>query len=316
MDFVHDFWNQWLLLAFSLPISYAITNLIFVYFSKYIYSDKNDEYTCTVIGGIFQIIPWVLVPLGIINFHMPNNTVCLLALLGGALFILSSLFYIKAIFIVPDTSLLQLLWNLCIPLVPFLSFFLTDEVLSMKHYMGIFITLIGSVLLSFDHHLRMTGNLKQLLLLMLAANLCLSLSMIAQGQAYRLFPDFWSIYLMFSLGCFIATLPMTVLTGTKRVIGLTRKYYFQFILLELIALFGMIGGQRAISLTPSVSFVILIESLVPVFIALFSFFVFLFFSYFWKERQDIAALYQIQFSKLGLKLVSLLFMLTGIYLIS
>jgi hypothetical protein len=104
---------------------------------------------------------------------------------------------------------------------------------------------------------------------MVCAIIFFSLSMIAQERIYES-TGFWNGYLIFSLGvgsgglAFLIT--RTIQRKTGHLLKLNRDFAGWFLGAELLGIFGTACSQRAISLTPAISFVAVIESLMPAFI--------------------------------------------------
>lgn len=311
-----DIWNNWLLIAFITPFLWALVNIIDVYFVDSVY---EDEYDGAMISGAFQIVPWLLVPIGIIPFSFPGTHAASLAVLGGIFFLLAFFFYFRALFSRNDVALIQVLWNLSVPLVPFLAWIFLGERLDVVHYTGIVIAFGGAMLLSFDPKIRSYGFVS-MTGVMMAAVFFLSLSMVIEEWAYTVAGDFWSVFLLFSLGATITGIGLSFLDkkgGLERfrhIGGLSRKYFLVFLSAETLALLGTLTSQRAIDLSPSVSFVAVIESLVPAFVIAVSFLLSI--VLFAKNRTLAGKLYRDQLVGLRMKVVSIALIAYGIYLIA
>lgn len=306
-------WNNWLLLAFIAPLFWAAVNIIDLYFVKEAY---RDEYEGAIITGFFQIIPLAVILL--LGFPMPDNKIILLAVFGGLLFFFAMFFYFKALFNVDDLALLQVLWNLVAICVPCLAFFLLGEKLTAIQYTGVFVTFGGAALLTFDKRLR-RANFSKITLIMLCAIFFLSLSMVIQGKVYSK-TIFWTGLSFFSLGNVLGSFCLLIMErkkGIGHILHLNKKYFGWFLMTELITLSGVICSQRTIDLSPSVSFVAVIESSQPVFILLLSAFSLMFFTLFsLRKRALIKQIYEQQLVSIGSKLIAVTIMGLGIYLIN
>lgn len=311
-----DIWNNWLLIAFVAPFLWALVNIIDVYFVESVY---EDEYDGAMISGIFQIAPWLLVPFGMISFTLPATEAGLLAFFGGSLFLFSFFFYFRALFSKNDVALIQVLWSLSVPLVPFLAWLFIGERLALLQYMGIVIAFIGAICLSLDPKIRSNGFAATARIMVLAIFL-LSLSMVIEARAYTLAGDFWSIFLLFSLGAAITGTGLSFFDKKgytdrlQHIAGLSRKYFLVFFLAETLALLGTLTSQRAIDLSPAVSFVAVIESLVPAFVLGISFLLSV--MLFEKNRKLARRLYRDQLVGIRMKMVSIAIIAFGIYLIA
>lgn len=264
--------ETWLLIACIAPALWAVSNLIDVYFVESVYT---DEYDGAIISGLFQIVPWVVVALGFWEFQLPSEGVWLM-FVSGVLFLWSLFFYFRALFSKNDVALAQLLWNLTAPTTLFLAWAFYDETLTVNQYIGFTLVLVGAFCLGLKTTFR-RGDLLALAKPMSAAIVFLAVSMLLADKGYEGNPGaFFDNYLVFALGNFAAALSlfgMKFREGKRRfqhVASLSLKYFLVFFVAELIALFGYIFSQRAIDLAPSAALVAAVESLIPVFIIIFS----------------------------------------------
>ena len=306
-------WHNWFLIAFIAPFLWALVNIIDVYFAKEVY---QDEYDGAIVSGFFQVIPWLLVPF--IGLAIPGINIVMLAILGGLFFCAAMFFYFKAIFTTGDVSLLQIFWNLTALVVPVITFFVLSERLSNFQYAGILTTFAGATLLSFHRGIR-ENNFKRFLVLMSGAILFLSFSMVTADIVYSR-TDFFSGFLFFALGYFIGSLFILNINkkkSTKYLYRLCKEYFVWFFVIEAINLAAIIFSQRAISISPSVSFVAVIESFIPAFILLLSLSMLVILSILpFKKQKVIKLIYQDQIAGSTHKIAAILIMAYGIYLIS
>lgn len=309
--------ESWILIAFIAPFLWALVAVIDTYFVHGVYS---DEYDGTVVSGLFQVFPWILVLMGVIQFTFPGNEIAFLALFAGGFFITSFFCYFWALFVSNDTALMQTIWSLSIPAVPFFSWIILGEILLPMHYVGIGIALFGVLLFHFDAKVRKIGFLK-IVLPMSAAVVFLSLSMVIGKKAYEFSdqPDFWSIYLLFSTGAVITSFLILLigrgrqsLVKLRHIGSISKRYLVPFFLSEGLSLIATIASQKAISLAPSVSYVVVIESLVPVFIMLISLAIFSITMNIGKFNSDI---YKEQFRGASMKILATIFIAIGIYIV-
>ncbi|MFZ2187896.1 MAG: EamA family transporter [Candidatus Moraniibacteriota bacterium] len=313
-----EIWNHWLLIAFIAPFLWALVSLLDVYFVEEAYEDAFDG---ALISGVFQLAPWLLVFFGVVSFVYPGHAAAVVAWFGGTLFLFSFFFYFKALFATNDVAITQVIWNLTILLVPFFSWLILRERLDLIHYVAVGIAFAGAMLLSLDKTLSTKEGFSRTVLMMLCAVIMLSLSMVAEGKAYRLTgDDFWSVFLLFSTGAASAA-GLLFFLDTKKAIDRLRhigklgsQYLPIFILAESLSVIGTLTSQRAIDLSPSVSFVAVIESLVPVFVMLVS--LLLVGIFYWTRKKTMQMLYQDQLSGLGIKVGASIIIGWSIYMIS
>lgn len=297
---------------------WALVNLIDIYFVNGIY---ENEYDGTIISGIFQLAPWILVPW--LGFNLPENRLTVIAIAGGFLYSVSTFFYFKALFMTRDAAATELLWNLCIPVVPFLAFIFTAEKLSVTHYAGIAVSFMGASILSLDKKIRAKQS-SGILLIMIGAVLLLSLSMIMEEAVYRK-TNFWTGFLLFSFGAFTGGIffsALRVITGCgvskKNIFKLGREYFWIFLLAELLAVSGVVFLQRALALSPSASFVAVIGAFQPVFILVCSVLIVQTYGI-WRKRgnhQMIRRIYSEQLTGAHVKFLAVFIMSIGVYLVS
>lgn len=308
------FWDNWFLLALCAPALWALVNIIDVYFVEDIYERPLDG---IILSGLFQIVPWVAVPLGILEFYMLPVASMLLFLLGGFLYMAAFYFYFKALFQKNDAPLVQVLWTLSLPLVPIFSWIVFGEQLLLIQYAGIFITFLGGFFLSLDSTIR-SDRFWLVAKIMILANVSLAASMVIQSYAYEVVGEngFWSGYLLFSLGAFLVAPLVWIMSDRHlRVFRLARRYWLIFLLSEGLATLGFLASQRALSLSISPSFVAVLETLIPAFVMVFSILTAFFLRIFHFRSLKIQALYQEQFRGILVKSISIGIIAFGIYLL-
>lgn len=316
---------SWYLLAFIAPVLWAAVTLLDTYFVNGVYAEPTDG---AVISGLFQSLPWLLVPLNLIQFNYPGISSAGWAIVAGSLFLLSYLAYFKALFLANDGALMQILWNLSVLIVPLLAWLLIHETLLLSHYAGILLAFVGLACFSFDSHAN-TGKFRKIAWIMMLAVVALGASMVASKHAHQqavsVLPAggdvFWGTFLLFCAGASITALLLIIVRGPlharatwSRVVHLSRRYFLVFIFAEVISLLGTLTSQRAISLAPSVSFVAVIESLTPIFVMGASLLLATWLNF--TGRIDLATVYRVQYSNPARKTIALAMIVGGIYFIS
>lgn len=317
MDFFEYAWGHWLFVAFLAPFFWALVNIIDVYFVSSVYEDEWDG---IFINSIFQALPWLLPILGIVSFNYPGVTTSGIAFLAGSCLVLSYFFYFRTLFISNDVVVVQALWNLSVPLVPFLAWFLVDEKLTFVHYAGIFLAFIGTMLFSF-HKETKEKQFARVFKVMIGAIVFFSLSMVLQTEVYQSIEnDFWTGFLLFSAGAAVTGILLIFIDSkplknrTVHIFQMSRSFFLIFVLAETLNLLGVLASQRAIDLSPAVSFVAVIGSLTPVFVLLLSLLlipVFLVLS-----KDQARKIYQDQLVAFKTKILACCIIAVGIYLIS
>jgi drug/metabolite transporter (DMT)-like permease len=285
-----------------------------LYFVEEIY---ENEYDGTVVTGLAQIIPWLTVPF--IGLVVPDSKTITMAMLGGFFLVTSYFFYFKALFATGDATLIQIIWNTVGISVPVLAFLFLQERLSVVQYFGIAVTFLGAMYISFDNKLQ-GKNIKKTVLIMLGAILFLSLSMIFTRDVYSR-TSFHGGIMFFSLGSILAGIFFYLLRikkhGTGNLVNIGKKYYSWFLLAEGLTLMGVITSQRAIDISPAVSFVAVIESIQPAFIILSSAVIFSLLSLLsYKKKDVVKKIYADQLVGINSKIFAIVIMAIGIYMIN
>ena len=156
----------------------------------------------------------------------------------------------------------------------------------------------------------------------MGAVLFLSLSMIVSEKAYNLLgakygdQGFWMGFFFFSLGSFTAGLLFSIYSK-RNPLPLIKKYYKIFLLGEGIYFFGNLFSQRALDIAPSVSYVAVVETFVPVFILAYSLLILFFFSYILRRKNEtIKRIYSEQIGGIWVKVLATIIMAIGVYIIS
>lgn len=314
---MNELWALWLPMAFAAPLLWALVSVLDLYFVHGLY---RDEWDGTLISGAFQVLPWLLVPLGILRFTAPPTEAMLFALAGGGMFLASFFFYFRALFRYADSPLIHVLWNVSVLVVPVLAWAWSDERLLPVHYLGIALAFLGSSLFAARAGLLRQGFLR-VAWTMVWAVLLLSASMVLQKEAYRHASNqFLDVYLIFSLGVVAAATalaalkPKTTVARIRRFAGFETRYIVLLVFAEGVSFIGTVFSQRAIDLSPSPSFVAAIESSVPVFVMLLSLLLASLFTRFGSERAS--TMFRNQMLGWQEKLVAISLMSTGIYCIA
>ena len=307
----------WLLIAMVAPFLWALVSVLDLYLILNAYQDERDG---TLISGAFQLFPWLLVALGVLQFSPPQTEATLLALAGGGMFLASFFFYFRALFRHADSALIHVLWNLAVLVVPLLAWIWSDERLLPLHYLGIGLAFFGSSLFAARAGLLRQGFLK-VAGTMVWAVLLLSASMVLQKEAYRIAHNqFLDVYLIFSLGVVIAASALgaldlrSTLARVRCFAGFDNRFIALLVFSEAVSLAGTVFSQRAIQLSPSPSFIAAIESSVPVFIMLISLMMAALFSSLGREKAS--AMFRNQIIGWKEKLFAIALMSSGIFCIA
>ena len=304
--------DNWLFLALLAPFFWALVNVIDVYFVKGIY---KSEYDGIIISGVFQILPWLLVPiLGIGGEIKAFGT--LLAVLGGFLYMLGIFFYFRSLFAQADAALIVIIWSTVGVVVPLVEAIVFGERLTLMQYFGIAITFFGTALLSTDFRLR-SRKLGKIYANMIFAVAFCSVALILEDRAYDRV-SFWNGTLFISLGAFLCGMFFWLIRpGEKNShVRLAKRYFKIFFVAEALALFGMVVSYKAIQ-SGLVSLVSAVENVQPVWIMAISLAIFFFAKLIrLKSTEAIRAIKEDQIVSWKIKLVAVLVTAIGVYLVS
>lgn len=317
MLFFQYVWEHWIFIAFLAPFFWSLVNIIDIYFVSGVYEDEWDG---LIINAFFQLLPWLLPLFGLVAYSYPGSLVTSIAFLAGSSLVVSYYFYFKTLFVSSDMVVLQALWNVSVPLVPFLAWLLIGEKLSLIHYSGIFLAFIGAMIFALHEKVK-EKHLGRVFVLMSGGVFFLSLSMVLQGWVYsQVSGDFWTGFLLFSLGATVTGFalsffdPRPLRKRLQHLVEISSKYFSIFVVAEVLNLLGVMATQRAIDLSPAVSFVAVIGSLSPIFVMALSLLlvpVFLFLN-----QEKAHQMYKDQLVAFKTKILACCVIAVGVYLVS
>lgn len=307
---------DWLIVALIAPLLWAVVSLIDNFFVEGVYEDEFDG---IVLSTLFQLAPWLLVPFGVLHFF-PFGGNMLWAVASGFFFLASLSQYFRSLFRVNDSALMQILWSLSVPLVPFLAFLLVGEVLLPLHYLGIAIAFAGVLLFNFNIESGAARRLRKVAWPMTYAVVFMALSMVFGKKAFVFSSDVQTNFLLFCFGgiFILVLLPLfdraSIATRGRHTWHLLQGYFPVFFLAEGLSVAATFTSQWAIKLAPSISFVSVIESLTPVFVVSMSLLLLLFVPFFGGSRLE--KIYREQITHMPVKVLATLIIVAGVFLIS
>lgn len=297
-------------MAFIAPILWAFVVLLDIYFTQKAYSEATEG---TIISGLYQGI--VLLAIPFVGYSWPSSGWMFFA--SGMLFLFSCHWYLRSLVIGGDGPIAQIIFNLCIILVPLFAWIFLGEHLRGMQYMGIALAFLGGFVLSWDEKI-VERHLGRIVKNMFPAVIALSLSMTLQKEGFAGTSDFTSGFLTFSFGVIFAALIAFFIHPKRkdmvyRLINLTRRYWHSFVLGETLSVIAIFSSSYAISLSPSISFIIVIESLVPIFVMIFS--VVLARLFLFLKRSEYRILFDDQVTGITGKIIATLIIALAIYFV-
>jgi drug/metabolite transporter (DMT)-like permease len=305
---------SWLSFALAGSFIGAVVHIIDTYlFKKEAFSDPVEP---AIISGVMQAMAWVTIPF--VNFTFPESGfVAVVAILGGLFYITSLFLYFKALFSFGDISLITILWNLLLGMVPILAYVFLKETLSFQAYLGIALLFLGANIVSYSNHIEKKIFWKVFSLMMLAI-CCMALSLIGMKYVFSHTP-YWSGYFLYNFGMVLGGLLGYIFflkkKNDKKFFGTIRRFYLFFFGIEFLQLLGDFFSSLAVNFGP-VSLVTAVESLQALFIVILAVAVVAFLKRFKGRYRDIID--EIQVNQLGgfrFKLGAMMAMVVGAYLV-
>lgn len=307
--------NSWFLFAILATLVGAVVQVVDVYLLKD--GILHDPIEPTLISGFMQIMLWVVIPF--VGFQLPESPwIAYLAIVGGILHISSLYYYFKAVFSFGDISLIAILWNLLLAVVPILAFFFLGEVLSIAQYFGILLLFVGVISITYSNDIKRKVFFRVGGLMFLAV-IFMSISIVCLKNVYE-HTSYWNGYLLYNFGIvggaglgYVLFLKKKTERHLKKAVG---KFFYFFIFIEFLQLLGDSFSNRGTSLGPA-SLVTAIESTKSFFVIFVSVAVAFFIRTFFKKKELLSmAIQALQFQALPMKIVSVIIMSIGAYLVS
>lgn len=260
-----ELWNSWVAMSLLSAAAWGLSCVIDVCFvGEGIYRKPVDG---VLIAGLFCALPFLA-------FNEPGNThdvdtgVVVVALLSGIFYLLHVYFYFKALFALNDASNAEIFNTLSVLIVPILAFFMLGELLPVRYYVAIGISVLGIVVLI---RFQLSVLTWQVAVLLGVSVLFVSLVMVMQAWVLR-FVDYKTAVSLFSASAVVAVLALLIGRGhlRQRVLVICRRIGWLLLVVEFLELTAVFGSQRATDVAPSVSLVALLECSLPIFVMVFS----------------------------------------------
>ena len=257
--------HKWMFVAFVAPMSWALVNIIDMWLSVDMF---NDEEEATAVIGLFGILP--LLSMFIWGVPQMNLVYSSLAVIAGILFMVFTYYYFRSLYLSGDLTLISILLNLSGLVVPMLAIVLVQEHLTGMKYVGILVVVIGSATACFDSKAIVVGKVKAIAFPMAIAIVAFSLSMVIEEKVYSQI-GFHSGFMFFSFGLLLGGIFCYLKKSIRerRFFRVSALGYTSFVVAECINLIAIAFSHYAIKISPSVSYVAVIETTVPAFVMLF-----------------------------------------------
>ncbi len=262
-----DLWNNWIVLAMLTPALWAVSSIIDICFVRErIFRFPSDG---PIISGLFGLLPLSILVTQIGEWETIPFWASAPAVLAEVCYFLHMYFVFKALFLINDGSCSEIFNMLSVLFVPFLAFIVLGEQLASMHYLAISLALGGIVALIRGY---LFGGNRWVVILLMMAVLCISMAMVLQAWVFTQIP-YWNGVALFSFGSLLTALMLLCwnLDRCRRITTLCVRFGRIFLAVELVELTAVMFWQRATAMSPSVSFVAVLECSLPVFVMAFSF---------------------------------------------
>lgn len=188
---------------------------------------------------------------------------------AGLAFAFHVILYFRTLYRLNDVSGAETFIGLRVLVVPLLAWLLMGEVLPVQFYAAFILAAVG-VALQCLPALRQFGF--AFLFDMLICVAAVSISMVLQANALQEL-GFLVSTIIFNLSCLSVAIVFLLINRAlrQRVVYTLRNFPLLIVAGESLAVLALICSHRATQLSPSVSFVALIECLLPLIIIFFSF---------------------------------------------
>jgi len=306
-----DIASNWLVFALLTPALWALCGIIDVCMvGGGAYENPRDG---AVISAAFGALPLV-VALPMIQVSNLTLMGCLIAVIAGGCFYLHTLYFFKTLFALNDATSVETFNNLSVVFVPVLAFLLLGERLDSPDYIALFLAAVGASVLAIGYVIHTNNSALRFSLLSV---LFVSFTMVAQAQALELL-GYWPALAVFSATTLTCALVITFRSRQYRndITNLCKRFGAMFIITEVFQQLAVLSSLRAIAVGPYVSLIAVVECALPLFIMVFSAIAALLVRLRPSStiNDAVNAALREQLAGLPVKLVALVFILSGIWL--
>jgi len=292
----------WVILSILAALFWSVVNMV----DKYVVTKWFKQPLVPVIMlGIFGLIASLLVYF-ISGFAFLSCSNIILALLAGIFYVLMSVFYFKALKI-EEVSRIIPLFHLSPFFILVLATIFLGEVFTPIKYLGIFLLVIGAILVSSKNRLKLSFG-KAFGWMMLSVT---SSSISSILTKYLLdFADYWTIFAYLRIGAAIGAIPIAYIYFPE-LINTVRRHGKKVVTIlsanEILNLFAVLF----ITIATSIGYVTLVHtlsSIQPFFVLVFAVILSIFYPSILKE--------EIGKSVILLKILAIILMFIGVVLIT
>jgi len=292
---------SWVLFSILAALIWAVVNVV----DKYILSKwVKNPIVPVMILGVVGLVSSLLVFLfrGFAELSFIN---ILLALVSGIFYILTVIFYFKAVKIEEVSRIIPLFYLTTLFVLIFATIFL-GETFTLIKYLGIFLLIIGAILISSKGLMKISFG--KAFWFMILASLSIAINQVITKYLLS-FADFWTIFSYTRIGSMFALIPIFYFSFSD-LISTVRKHGKKVIGVISLNESLNIVGVLLITIATSIGYVTLVNALSsvqPFFVLSFAVILSIFYPKFLKE--------EIGKSTILLKLVAMTIMFLGALLI-
>jgi len=280
----------------------ATANVIDKYvLSKWVKNPLNSA----LILGIIQVVVSIIIFM-VVGFKTISLMNLFLALISGMCYMLMTIFYFKSVQM-DEVSRVAPLFSLTPILVLIFAFIFLNEFFTYWRYAGIFVIIIGAILLSYKPKTKMFFG--KAFGVMLLAVFFLAISNVITKYLLN-FYDYWTVFAYTRIGVIFIIIPLCYYSYKDLKLIISRhgfKAIFFISISELFILLGAFAGILALSLGP-VTLVSAFSSIQNFILLFITFILSILFPHIIKEKIDKNTFF--------LKIIAITLMLIGIILIS
>jgi len=293
---------SWILLSILAALTWTIVSIV----DKYILAKwVKNPIVPVMILGIVNLLGGLLVYL-IHDFPSLSCINIALSFLVGVFYILIAILYLKAVKIEEISRVIPLFYLSSLFVLILAAIFL-EEIFSLTKYLGIFILIIGAILISSKDFTKISFG--KAFWFMILASLIMAINVVITKYLLN-FADFWTIFSYTRIGTALASIPIFYL-GLPDLVSTLKEYGKRVIgvisLNQSLNLLGVLLIVKAFAIGYA-TLVNTLASVQPFFVLLFTVILSIFYPQILKE--------EIRKSTILIKLIAIILMFIGVILIT
>lgn len=254
---------SWLLFTILATLTWAIVNIIDKYIlSKWIKNPIVPVMILGVIGLLSSLLVYLFQGFSILSYLNTG-----FAFVSGIFYILAMIFYFKAVKIEEVSRVIPLFYFTPLFILALAAIFLGETFTPIK-YLGIFLLIIGAILIS-SRKLEITVG--KALWFMLLASLLLAINQVITKYLLN-FADFWTVFSYTRIGAVFALAPIFYINFPKLVSTVRKHGKKVVVVISMSESLNMVG-VLLITIATSIGYVSLVNalsSIQPFFVLLFT----------------------------------------------